>query len=92
MERPGFESKLIGVESDVGEIQLGLSEKDYITLVEKVNIVFHAAATIRFNESLSEAIKINTRGTKEIVELCLKMKYLQVNISISTVTCIRVIT
>lgn len=56
----------------------GLSKTDYTILTEKANIVFYVAATMRF-ESHSNDIKSNTRGTKEVVELCLRMKSLQVN-------------
>lgn len=73
-----FESKVIALEGDVSELQMGLSENDYSTLTEKVNIVFHVAATVRFNESLPDAVKTNTRGTSQLVNLCLKMKSLQV--------------
>lgn len=43
-------------------------------LVENVTIVFHVAATVRFNEPMHEAIIKNVRGTREVVRLARQMK------------------
>ncbi|XP_012248212.3 fatty acyl-CoA reductase 1-like [Bombus impatiens] len=44
-------------------------------LSEKVNIVFHAAATVRFNEPLHVAVNVNTKGTDRIIELWNQLKH-----------------
>jgi fatty acyl-CoA reductase len=41
------------------EKNFGLSDGLMEELMEKVNIVYHGAATIRFNSYLGDAIKIN---------------------------------
>lgn len=76
--------KMVVVEGDVREPKLGLSDEDYNTLVEKVHIVFHVAASVRFNDPLPEAIKMNTCGTKNVVDLSLEMKNLLVFLHVST--------
>ena len=43
---------------------MGLSEEDRNLVVSETNVVFHVAATVRFDEKLSKAIAINVRGTK----------------------------
>lgn len=49
-----------------------------------MNVVFHVAATIKFTEKLSDATKINIKGTHELLELCEKMKNLNVIMVTST--------
>lgn len=46
--------------------------------------MIHSAATITFNESLKDAIHINVRGTKELLDLCEEMKHLCSVVVIST--------
>lgn len=45
-----YKSKLIAIEGDLLEPDLGISEKDRQELIQNVNIVFHSAATVRFDE------------------------------------------
>lgn len=35
----------------------------------QVNVIFHVAATVRFDEKLKTAVAINVKGTKEILQL-----------------------
>ena len=59
-------------------IFLALTELDYKNLQNNVDIVFHVAATIKFNEDLKHAVNLNTIGTQRILDLCLTMKNLKV--------------
>ena len=63
-------SKVHPVEGDVSLPDLGLSPAHRTLLIESVNIVFHVAATVRFNEPLNVAVNVNTKGTVRIIELC----------------------
>ncbi|XP_065083365.1 putative fatty acyl-CoA reductase CG5065 [Ochlerotatus camptorhynchus] len=76
--------KMVCVGGDITMPQLGLSEKDMQLLVENVNIVFHVAATVRFNEGLKEAAVLNAIGTQQMLELCVKMFHLQSVVHVST--------
>lgn len=67
---PGFGSKVIAVQGDVTEVCLGLNDLDLDLLVRHVSIVFHVAATIRFNESLQKAVVQNVQGTRELLRIC----------------------
>lgn len=77
-ERPKFYHKISAVAGDVSLPGLGLSSKDRQTLADEVNIVFHAAATIRFDEHIRTAININVLGTREIIKLAKEMNNLKV--------------
>lgn len=58
---------------------LGISENDRLTLEKEVNVIFHVAATVRFDESLREAVNINVRSTSDLLDIAKKMTALQVN-------------
>lgn len=44
----------------------------------KVSIVFHVAATIKFNEPLDVAMNVNVAGTGRVLNLAQKMKNIKV--------------
>ncbi|XP_022824220.1 putative fatty acyl-CoA reductase CG5065 [Spodoptera litura] len=83
-ESPGFESKVFVIAGDVMELGLGMSEEDRALIIKRVNIVYHVAASVRFNDPLEYAIRMNLRGTKEMVELAADIKNLNVFIHVST--------
>jgi fatty acyl-CoA reductase len=65
-----FRKKIIAVKGDCTQPGLGLSPDDRQRIVEHVNIVFHMAATVRFNEILSVAIVTNVMATRDLMLLC----------------------
>jgi fatty acyl-CoA reductase len=77
-ESPALFSKIVSLHGDVSETDLGLNEEDRLRIVTEVNIVFHAAATIKFNESLKSAVTLNTLGTQRVIQLCRNIHNLQV--------------
>ncbi|RZC36968.1 NAD binding 4 domain containing protein, partial [Asbolus verrucosus] len=79
--------KIKVVTGDVAELNLGLSAEDRRLLIEEINIVFHSAASVRFDEPLSKAVFLNTRGTREVAWLALDMKNVEVLVHISTTYC-----
>ena len=60
---------------DLSLPDLGLSREDRNLLLEKVNIVFHAAATVIFNEPLQVTINVNTKGTVRVIDLWNELKH-----------------
>jgi len=70
--------KLVCVPGDIKETDLGLDTDDRKKLQDTINIVFHVAATVRFNEPLKDAANLNTFGTKRIMEFCTEMINLKV--------------
>jgi len=86
-EHPGVaENKIIPVFGDLSEIRLGMSDDDYNLLVRNVSIVFHVAATVRFDEPIRDAIIKNVRGTREVVGLAAQMKNLMVSENCPVIT------
>lgn len=49
---PEFLAKLEAVEGDLVLPNLGISPEDEKKIIENVNIVFHSAATIKFDEPI----------------------------------------
>ncbi|XP_046979585.1 putative fatty acyl-CoA reductase CG5065 isoform X1 [Schistocerca americana] len=83
-ECPSAFQKVVSVSGDVTEPQLGLSAADRQRLAACVNVVFHSAATVRFNEKLKAAVTLNTLGTQRVIELCREMRQLQAFVHVST--------
>lgn len=69
------------IEGDITQPELAISPGDQATLVRKVNIVFHSAATVKFDEKLKLSVKINMLGTQRLVELCNRMTNLEALVS-----------
>lgn len=83
-EVPEFSSKISAVAGDVSMPGLGLSEVDRETLKRNVNVVFHGAATVRFDEKMRLAMAINVLGVQEILKLAKEMIQLKSFVHIST--------
>ncbi|XP_011166600.1 putative fatty acyl-CoA reductase CG5065 isoform X2 [Solenopsis invicta] len=83
-EFPGTLNKVFPVKGDVGMPELGLQPADRDMLLQSVNIVFHSAATVRFNEPLKIAVNLNTMGTDRMLDLCRRMTNLISVIHVST--------
>ncbi|XP_020283244.1 fatty acyl-CoA reductase 1-like isoform X1 [Pseudomyrmex gracilis] len=73
-ERPSSFEKIIPISGDVSIKDLGLLPEDRKMLSEKVSIIFHVAASVRFDESLKHAIFTNLRSTRDICILAQTMK------------------
>ncbi|XP_039310611.1 putative fatty acyl-CoA reductase CG5065 isoform X2 [Solenopsis invicta] len=83
-EFPSTLKKIFPVKGDVGLPELGLQPKDRDMLLQNVNIVFHSAATVRFDEPLKIAVNLNVIGTDRILDLCRRMTNLTSVIHVST--------
>ncbi|XP_070495680.1 putative fatty acyl-CoA reductase CG5065 [Chironomus tepperi] len=80
---PNFKNKLVAVGGDVSELGLGLSEFDK-TLMKDVTIVYHSAASVRFDDSIKFAVLMNTRGTRELMEFATTLKNIKCVMHVST--------
>ncbi|KAL6433540.1 hypothetical protein ACFW04_006553 [Cataglyphis niger] len=77
-DSPGELSKIIPVAGDVTEPELGISADDQDMLIRSVSVVFHSAATVKFDEALKLSVTINILGTKRLVQLCHRMRNVEV--------------
>ncbi|CAH2052651.1 unnamed protein product, partial [Iphiclides podalirius] len=75
------------VGGDASEPDLAMSADDREYVVGNVNIFVHAAATVRFDETLKKAILLNVRGTKLILDLAKECRNLKLFVHISTAYC-----
>ena len=76
--------KVKGIEGDINEEDFGLHEKSKKYLIENVNIIFHSAASIKFNDNLTQAVKTNTQAVQTIISLAKQIKNLDSYINVST--------
>ena len=79
-----FKSKLRIMNCDLELKDLGISSDDKKYIKSNVEIIIHAAATVRFDELLKKAIQINVYGTKSFLDLALETENLQSFVHIST--------
>lgn len=52
--------------------------------MKQVNIVFHMAATVRFDEKLKVAMQINVQACKDVMQICSEMVNLKSVVHVST--------
>jgi len=76
--------KVYAVNGDITEDRLGLDSQSESLLASTVNIVFHCAATVRFDEDLSKSISMNVSGVLSVLQLADKMEHLEALVDIST--------
>ncbi|KFM76183.1 putative fatty acyl-CoA reductase, partial [Stegodyphus mimosarum] len=86
-EQPSTISKLVAIHGDLTLPGLGISPSDVNLLISNVSIVFHSAATVKFDEPLKRSVDMNVLGTRRLVELCHKMTHLEALIHVSTAYC-----
>nr|XP_014293989.1 putative fatty acyl-CoA reductase CG5065 isoform X1 [Halyomorpha halys] len=85
--RNGLLGKIIPIQGDITQPKLGLSLDDQNLLRSKVSVIFHAAATVKFDEALKKSVAINMSATKSIIDLALNMSKLEALIHVSTAYC-----
>jgi len=76
--------KLVAISGDITLDGLGISAADLKQVTDNVSIVFHSAATLKFNEELKRAVEINIKGTKRVLDMCHQCKRLEAMIYVST--------
>ncbi|GLV36881.1 uncharacterized protein CBL_02284 [Carabus blaptoides fortunei] len=86
-ERPDDLKKIIAIEGDITQPELAISNSDIALLSRSVNLVFHSAATVKFDEKLKLSVTINMLGTQRLVELCKRMDHLEALVHVSTAYC-----
>ncbi|XP_014246768.1 putative fatty acyl-CoA reductase CG5065 isoform X2 [Cimex lectularius] len=79
--------KVFPVVGDISLPELGISQEDQNMLVEKISVVFHVAATVKFDEPLKISVGMNLTGTKRLLELCARMTKLESVVHVSTAYC-----
>ncbi|NXA50924.1 FACR1 reductase, partial [Nothocercus julius] len=88
---PNFHEKIKPINAELTQPKLAISAEDEEELLTRINIVFHCAATVRFDEPLKHALQLNAMGTQRLLELARQMQKLEAFIHISTAyaNCVR---
>jgi fatty acyl-CoA reductase len=72
--------KIISIEGDTTKGNLGISNEDLELIYDKIDLVFHSAASIRMDESINDALKNNTLPAKKLIEMSKKIKIIKVSL------------
>jgi alcohol-forming fatty acyl-CoA reductase len=83
-EKPKFRHRIVAITGDCVLPGLGICAAERAMLQQNVQIVFHVAATVRFDEKLKLALGINVCGTREILQLAREMADLKAFVHVST--------
>ncbi|XP_022209941.1 putative fatty acyl-CoA reductase CG5065 [Drosophila obscura] len=86
-EHPERLRKIFHFAGNIEDDNFGLAEPDRVRLCGEVNIIFHSAATVRFNECLKVAARVNSQATYNLLELCREMTQLRSFLYVSTAYC-----
>ncbi|XP_036342386.1 putative fatty acyl-CoA reductase CG5065 [Rhagoletis pomonella] len=87
MENPEIVNKIQVVKGDVVEEGLGLNANDTNELAANVEVIFHCAANVRFDQPLRPMIRMNVAGTLKLLQLAEKMTSLKTLVHVSTSYC-----
>lgn len=82
---PSALDKLIAVEGDLMTSPMaGIPDEDLKRMRENVNFVFHCAASVRFDDPLENALKINTISTRNLLDFAEQCSNLDAFVHVST--------
>ncbi|MDR2713459.1 MAG: SDR family oxidoreductase [Clostridiales bacterium] len=73
-QNPEYLPRVHAVKGDIGRENLGLSAAAWNELSQKIDTIFHSAATIHLNLPYEEASEINLNGTKRVLALAAKCR------------------
>lgn len=85
--QPQLLDKVKVIRGDITFEDLALSDSDLAILKKEVSVVIHSAATIRFDEPLKRATRINVTATKRILQLSMLFEQLRAVVHVSTAYC-----
>lgn len=81
---PNYMRRIRAIDGNTRELKVGLTDDIRNELIEHVNIILHAAADVRFDNTLKELSLVNLRGTRELLKLAEECKHLDMFTYIST--------
>uniref|UniRef100_A0A182PEG6 Fatty acyl-CoA reductase n=1 Tax=Anopheles epiroticus TaxID=199890 RepID=A0A182PEG6_9DIPT len=80
-------AKIRLIRGDILSEGLGLSDEDRRELIDNVEMVFHCAANVRFDQHIRQAVDINLNGTIRVLSLAEQMRKLVSFVHVSTAYC-----
>ncbi|XP_059483124.1 putative fatty acyl-CoA reductase CG5065 [Neocloeon triangulifer] len=85
--RPDVISKVVPVLGDLMQPELGISVNVQTELQQKVSVVIHSGATVRFSDSMKTCTQINVSGTKCVIQLAANWPLVKAVVHVSTAFC-----
>lgn len=83
VEKPNEMDKLTAIPGDVALPSLGIDE-EHMQMLQRVSIIYHCAATVRFDEPIRVALRLNVGGTLEALKIAETLQHLRIFVHIST--------
>uniref|UniRef100_A0A8D9F2C6 Fatty acyl-CoA reductase n=1 Tax=Cacopsylla melanoneura TaxID=428564 RepID=A0A8D9F2C6_9HEMI len=84
LANPRYYEKIDIVTGQLETEHFGLSPTDLQALLSNTSIIFHVAATVRFDEHIRTAYNINVVGTNTMISLAKQMTHLKSFVHVST--------
>ena len=87
-ELPYFQAmineKIIPIEADINKDSLALKPEDRELLTRELDVIINCAASVDFNEQMTDAINVNYNGCMRMLDLAHECKNLQIFTHVST--------
>ncbi|XP_030856595.2 fatty acyl-CoA reductase 2 isoform X1 [Gorilla gorilla gorilla] len=81
---PNVHEKIRAIYADLNQNDFAISKEDMQELLSCTNIIFHCAATVRFDDTLRHAVQLNVTATQQLLLMASQMPKLEAFIHIST--------
>ncbi|XP_009178728.3 fatty acyl-CoA reductase 2 [Papio anubis] len=81
---PNVHEKIRAIYADLNQNDFAISKEDMQELLSCTNIIFHCAATVRFDDTLRHAVQLNVTATRQLLLMASQMPKLEAFIHIST--------
>lgn len=79
-----LDDKIVLIEGDITLRNFGLSRENLARVTCEVSVIFHSAATVKFDEPVKDSVDINIIGTRNLVDLCRQIPQLASLVHVST--------
>lgn len=76
--------KIIPIEGDICKDMLAIKPADRDMLINELNVIINIAASVDFNERISDALQINYFGALRMLDLAQSCKNLAIYTHVST--------
>lgn len=81
-KKPELKASVKIIDGDFQKPDLGMTKEALEYLHKETQIILHAAADVRFDQTIKKAVEVNVRGTRDLMRMAMKMKKLEVKFNI----------
>lgn len=87
-KNPKLLDKIHPISGDILQLNCGISEDEFLILLNNVNIIFHLAASISFSSELGKQLLENVGGTKNVIKFAKQIVNFSTFVHVSTAFCV----